>query len=72
MQRFLELGLPPSRDETWRYTNLRSLAAQSFVDAPHAPRGEIAPMASLSLLGDAGSRGIAARWSTAIRRCRCR
>jgi Fe-S cluster assembly protein SufD len=50
MQRFLELGLPTTRDETWRYTNLRSLAAQSFVDAPRMPRGEIEP-ASLALLG---------------------
>jgi Fe-S cluster assembly protein SufD len=51
MQRFLELGLPSLRDETWRYTNLRSLAAQSFVDAPRKTRGEIEPHASLSLLG---------------------
>src|SRR6202451_3753810 len=29
MQRFLKLGLPTMRDETWRYTNLRSLAARS-------------------------------------------
>ena len=27
MQRFLQLGLPSLRDETWRYTDLRSLAA---------------------------------------------
>jgi len=52
MQRFLELGLPTMRDETWRYTNLRSLAAQSFVDAPRMTRGEIEPSASISLLGD--------------------
>jgi Fe-S cluster assembly protein SufD len=51
MQRFLELGLPTLRDETWRYTNLRSLAARSFVDAPRRSRGEIEPHASLSLLG---------------------
>jgi Fe-S cluster assembly protein SufD len=50
MQRFLKLGLPTMRDETWRYTNLRSLAAQSFVDAPRAIHGEIEPNASLSLL----------------------
>ena len=50
MQRFLKLGLPSSRDETWRYTNLRSLAAQSFVDAPRRIHGEIEPNASLSLL----------------------
>src|ERR1700730_16950290 len=51
MHRFLELGLPTQRDETWRYTNLRTLAAQSFVDAPRKTRGEIEPHASLSLLG---------------------
>src|ERR1700723_1690615 len=50
MQRFLKLGLPTTRDETWRYTNLRSLAAESFVDAPRTLRGEIEPNASLSLL----------------------
>src|SRR5260370_6043710 len=50
MERFLKLGLPSSRDETWRYTNLRSLSAQSFVDAPRKTRGEIEPNASLSLL----------------------
>ena len=39
MQRFLALGLPTLRDESWRYTNLRALSAQSFVDAPRdAPR----------------------------------
>jgi Fe-S cluster assembly protein SufD len=51
MQRFLKLGLPSLRDETWRYTNLRSLAAQSFVDAPQTTRGEIEPYAPLALLG---------------------
>jgi Fe-S cluster assembly protein SufD len=51
MQRFLRLGLPTLHDETWRYTNLRSLAAQSFVDAPRKARDEIDPHASLSLLG---------------------
>jgi Fe-S cluster assembly protein SufD len=51
MQRFLKLGLPTARDETWRYTNLRSFAGQSFVDAPHRTRSEIEPNASLSLLG---------------------
>src|ERR1700733_12825407 len=43
MQRFLTLGLPTLRDESWRYTNLRGLGARSFVDAPRAP---------LSLLGE--------------------
>src|ERR1700692_1311436 len=51
MRRFLDLGLPTSRNETWRYTNLRSLAAQSYVDAPRRPRGEIEPNFALSLLG---------------------
>jgi Fe-S cluster assembly protein SufD len=51
MQRFLKLGLPTMRDETWRYTDLRSIAAQSFVDAPQKTHGEIQPNASLSLLG---------------------
>ena len=43
MKRFMKLGLPTQRDETWRYTDLRSLAAQSFVDAPRMTRGEIVP-----------------------------
>jgi Fe-S cluster assembly protein SufD len=51
MQRFLKLGLPNNRDDTWRYTNLRSLAAKTFVDAPFKARGDIEPNASLSLLG---------------------
>src|SRR3984893_8942260 len=50
MQLFLKLGLPSLRDETWRYTDLRSLAARSFVDAPRKIHGEIEPIASLSLL----------------------
>ena len=33
MQRFLKLGLPTQRDETWRYTDLRSLGAQSYDQA---------------------------------------
>jgi Fe-S cluster assembly protein SufD len=55
LQRFLSLGLPTLRDETWRYTNLRSLAAQSFVDAPPGLSGDLGPDASLSLLGNSGS-----------------
>src|SRR5271156_4629845 len=51
MQRFLTLGLPTLHDETWRYTNLRGLAAQSFVDAPRKTRSQIEPHAGLSLLG---------------------
>jgi len=53
LQRFLKLGLPTTRDETWRYTNLRSLAARSFVDAPRKARGEIEPNASFALLNKA-------------------
>jgi Fe-S cluster assembly protein SufD len=52
MQRFVTLGLPTLRDESWRYTNLRPLSAQSFVDAPRAPAGGVRPSASLSLLGE--------------------
>jgi Fe-S cluster assembly protein SufD len=33
MQRFLKLGVPSQRDETWRYTDLRSLAAQNYHQA---------------------------------------
>ena len=50
MKRFMKLGLPTQRDETWRYTDLRSLAAQSFVDAPRMTRGEIVPEAWPSLV----------------------
>ena len=50
MQRFLKLGLPTTRDETWRYTDLRNLAAQSFMDAPSELRGEFEPRPAFSLL----------------------
>jgi Fe-S cluster assembly protein SufD len=40
MQRFLKLGLPSQRDETWRYTDLRSLAASSYGAAGCAVAGE--------------------------------
>jgi Fe-S cluster assembly protein SufD len=50
MQRFLKLGLPTLRDETWRYTDLRSVAAQSFEAAPCEARGAIDPNATLSLV----------------------
>jgi Fe-S cluster assembly protein SufD len=36
LSRFLELGLPTSHDESWRYTSLRPFTSQSFVDAPGA------------------------------------
>jgi Fe-S cluster assembly protein SufD len=60
MQRFLQLGLPSQRDETWRYTDLRSLDASSFAEAgcaadtalsSSAPSGD----AALSLV-DAGQQ----------------
>lgn len=50
MKRVLHLGLPTSRDESWRYTNLRHIASQTFVDAPDSLEGEIQPSASLSLI----------------------
>jgi Fe-S cluster assembly protein SufD len=50
MQRVLELGLPNTRDETWRYTNIRHLARHGFVAAPQALTGELQAHASLSLL----------------------
>ena len=53
MQRFLKLGLPSLRDETWRYTDLRSLAAQSFAAAGCEPSATVASAPALSLL-DAG------------------
>jgi Fe-S cluster assembly protein SufD len=49
MQRFLELGLPTLRDETWRYTDLRSVAAQSFSAAACESRGA-ADASELSLV----------------------
>jgi Fe-S cluster assembly protein SufD len=58
LRRFLKLGLPTTRDESWRYTSLRPLAAQSFVDAPRAqaagfdPRHALVGEASRALLGD--------------------
>lgn len=57
LHRFLQLGLPTSHDESWRYTSLRPLASQFFVDAPHAPaagfdrRGALALEGSAALLG---------------------
>jgi Fe-S cluster assembly protein SufD len=50
MQRFLKLGLPTPRDETWRYTDLRSIAAQSFQAAAGEVRGTLDPDASLSMV----------------------
>jgi Fe-S cluster assembly protein SufD len=42
MQRFLKLGLPSLRDETWRYTDLRSVAAQSYGGAGCAASASVA------------------------------
>jgi Fe-S cluster assembly protein SufD len=50
MQRFLKLGLPSLRDETWRYTDLRVLAALSFGEAGCAADGEASENATLSLV----------------------
>jgi Fe-S cluster assembly protein SufD len=51
MQRVLELGLPTTRDESWRYTNLRQLAMNTYVDAPTTAQDGVQPQGSLSLLG---------------------
>ncbi len=51
MRRFLDLGLPTSRDESWRYTSLRRLAARAF-SAAAAP-AEALGRAPLALLGGA-------------------
>ena len=37
MSRFLRLGLPTLRDESWHYTNLRILAQRSFAQSPGMP-----------------------------------
>src|SRR5271170_4843445 len=58
MERFLRLGLPTLRDENWRYTDLRSLSAQSFVNAPRAVPSDAASSPSWSLLGDSGGATI--------------
>lgn len=50
MQRFLRLGLPSARDETWRYTSLKPLSGRRFVDAPAREWGAIEPTASVSLV----------------------
>ena len=55
MQRFMSLGLPDSHDESWRYTNLRSLSSIYFSAAKDQERGALEPFASVSLL-DAAQR----------------
>jgi len=46
MQRVMRLGLPTTRDETWRYTNLRHLTSHGFIDAPPSAPGLLQPTAS--------------------------
>ena len=53
MRRFLELGLPTARDESWRYTNLRNLGAQRYVDAPRIAAGAAARVPAASWLAAA-------------------
>jgi Fe-S cluster assembly protein SufD len=55
MDRFLALGLPTSRDESWRYTNIRNVNGVRFAAAKAHARGEMEPFASVSLL-DAAQR----------------
>ena len=43
MRRFLELGLPSPRDESWRYTSLRALQGQRFAAADAIAGGAGAP-----------------------------
>jgi Fe-S cluster assembly protein SufD len=50
MKRLLRLGLPTTRDESFRYTNTRSLTSHGYEDAPHSIAGELHTTASLSLL----------------------
>jgi Fe-S cluster assembly protein SufD len=54
MQRFLKLDLPSLRDESWRYTDLRSLAASSYTQAgcavEAAGAGALSGNGSLSLV----------------------
>ena len=52
MERFLALGLPSSRDESWRYTSMRGLSNVHFAAAQDyaRTRGGLEPFASVSLL----------------------
>ncbi len=51
MRRFLDLGLPTTQDESWRYTSLRRLAARSL-SAALRPAAADTAAASLDLFGD--------------------
>jgi Fe-S cluster assembly protein SufD len=53
MQRFMALGLPGISDESWRYTNLRSLSGVHFSAAQNHERSTLEPFASVSLLDGA-------------------
>lgn len=55
MQRVVAQGLPTTRDESWRYTNLRILSAQAFDDAPRPAADSAARAVSLSALALAGA-----------------
>ena len=47
LERFVQLGLPTMRDESWRYTNLRPIANQSFGAAAADLGAQIQPDAGL-------------------------
>jgi Fe-S cluster assembly protein SufD len=52
MDRFVERGLPTTRDEDWRYTNLAALAATPFRAAsPAAPDAVSTEMVQRSVIG---------------------
>lgn len=54
IQRFAARGFPTTREEAWRFTDVKSLARQSFTLAPPAADGLVAPDAvEPVLLGDA-------------------
>ncbi len=57
MNRFVSLGLPTTRDDSWHYTNLRQWAARNFSDAPQLELGpdELAAASWLSK-GDGETR----------------
>ena len=50
MERVLRLGLPSTRDESFRYTNTRSLTSHGYEDAPHSVPDELHATAAMSLL----------------------
>ena len=55
MKRVLRLGLPSTRDESWRYTNLRTLMQASYIDAPRTLPLGLEPAASSVLLGESAA-----------------